>query len=130
MAPLRDATDPLDVERELRLGERRRLDRAEAAQQWIAGLGVAWFLANVAMLLATCAGMDYEIGGFIGPIVLAIRTVAGFFAFVAFTAASVCMVVTLWNRSVLSAGWVVAGVMPWVVLVVEAAGVFTAAARW
>jgi hypothetical protein len=129
MPQFREATEPRGLERERRLGERRRIDRAEAAQRWIVGLGMAWLVANVAMIATTCAGADYKSDEYVvGPIVLAIRTIAGFFAFLAFGAASACLAVTLWNRWALSAGWIIVGVTPWLILILEAAAVFTTAA--
>ncbi|MGC1276003.1 MAG: hypothetical protein WBC44_20040 [Planctomycetaceae bacterium] len=140
MPQLRNAFDPPGLERELRLAERRRLDRQERVQWWVLVLLGAWLLTQMAAIAAVAATIGsvpstggpvwqsdfrpYDSGVVLEEVVAQIAAI-GAIAFVSLTLtiAAILAVIAYWNRRSLPATWFVAGVMPWLILVVEIAGV-------
>lgn len=135
MPPLRDVTDPPGVEWALRLAERRRLDRQERTQWWIVVLLAAWLLTQAATAAAVAIAIGPKqtnsylwrpLSEVVGPMKEAFASfaelAAGGCGLLTFTVAAVVGIVALWNRRTLPAVWFVVGVTPWLILVVEAAG--------
>lgn len=102
---------------------RRLEDRRHQIQQWIAGLIVVWLVTQSAAIAVSCAGLGIidrsNIQSAWGKSLMLLFAVA---ACPTAAASGVSFVMTLWHHRILPARWMIAGVVPWLIVIVEAAG--------
>jgi hypothetical protein len=136
---LSEVYESAGVERERRLQARRRLDRQEHVQWWLAVLLALWVLGQAATLSLTVIVLDLlresqrssdiVLAAFSAnnsnddPITSFIAAVALIFGLATLAIAALLAVVAFWNRRILPTGWFLAGVFPWLILIVETAAV-------
>ena len=114
-----------------RIAERQRFEQRLKARQWITIAILVWLAAQTFAAGLLCAGFDLlnepDRPGWLGsglsfaPVATMLRIAICLTAVVAFAAAAVAAIVTGWNHHLLSAGWLFAGMLPWLLLVVESA---------
>ena len=98
--------------------ERRRNLRRRAAKRWIEPLVLGWLVTHgVPWLLAY--GFREEIGELERSQQLFLLWVLAGSQVVALVFAGASAAITMWNGSLLSRGWIIAGLLPWTVFVAE-----------
>lgn len=105
------------------MASRRLDDRRHQVQQWIVGLIVVWLITQSAAIAVYCAGLGIidrsNFQSAWGKSLMLLFAVA---ACPTAAASGASFVTTLWHHRILPAGWIVAGVVPWLIVITEAAG--------